>query len=169
MSGGAFDYDQYRIRDIAESIECEIYQNSDKYESKTIEEFKNAVDLLNKAEIYATRVDYLISGDDGEESFHKRLNEDLEKHEGYKNLLQLINGLYSSGSLYYFMASLISAENLTSIEACDESEKMLNMIIENIHKIIVSEEETDKIINYCYEGKEICKNEKINIASNSID
>ena len=39
------------------------------------------IDILRRAEIYAQRVDYLISGDDGEESFHSRLKEELEKYE----------------------------------------------------------------------------------------
>jgi hypothetical protein len=31
------------------------------------------------AEIYAQRIDWLLSGDDGEDSFRKRLKEDLER------------------------------------------------------------------------------------------
>ena len=48
---------------------------------KPIKEFRNAIDALRRAEIYAQRVDYLICGDDGEESFHSRLKEELEKYE----------------------------------------------------------------------------------------
>jgi len=35
------------------------------------------VEILKKAKIYAQRVDYLLSGDDGEESFLRRLKEEL--------------------------------------------------------------------------------------------
>jgi hypothetical protein len=42
-----------------------------------IEEFKNAVKYLKIAQVYAQRVDWLVSGDDGEETFMKRLDEDL--------------------------------------------------------------------------------------------
>ena len=35
--------------------------------------------ILNKAFVYVNRIDWLLSGDDGEETFHKRLKEDLEK------------------------------------------------------------------------------------------
>jgi len=35
--------------------------------------------MLKKAQIYAQRIDYLISGDDGEESFRERLKEELDK------------------------------------------------------------------------------------------
>lgn len=53
----------------------EIYQPE--YSEKTIKEFKNAVRTLRMAQVYAQRVDWLICGDDGEESFHERLAEDL--------------------------------------------------------------------------------------------
>jgi hypothetical protein len=107
MSGGAFDYNQYKIGYIADQIEHEIeksgrpksqeelkeesWRGSDwyeqypedlnhyKYPEAVIEEFKNAVKHLRVAEIYAQRVDWLLSGDDGEESFLRRLEEDLEK------------------------------------------------------------------------------------------
>lgn len=47
------------------------------YTEETIKEFKNAIRALRIAQVYAQRVDWLISGDDGEESFHERLAEDL--------------------------------------------------------------------------------------------
>ena len=84
MSGGYFNYDQYRINWISDSIE-ELIQNemSDDvdgwgYSVETINEFKKAVEILKVAAIYAQRIDWLVSCDDGEESFHKRLNKDLE-------------------------------------------------------------------------------------------
>lgn len=113
MSGGAFDYAQYRIADIYTEIEDEIYghslddefdvnryiedhwlENSEKeyvrkhhhtipnrseYSKETIKEFKKGIALLKKAEVYAHRIDWLLSGDDGEDSFHKRLKHDLEE------------------------------------------------------------------------------------------
>lgn len=85
MSGGYFNYNQYFINDIAGEIEEEIRNNkikpkwSQKYTNDTIKEFKKAVKVLRKAYIYAHRIDWLLSGDDGEETFHERLKEDLEK------------------------------------------------------------------------------------------
>ena len=85
MSGGHFDYDQYKIGYIADSIEQLIWDNSSKevdewsdhvgtcYTEETISEFRTALRLLRRAEIYAQRIDYLASGDDGEDTFHKRL------------------------------------------------------------------------------------------------
>jgi len=42
------------------------------------------LDLLRKAEIYAQRIDWLVSGDDGNDTFLKRLEEDLNKLENEK-------------------------------------------------------------------------------------
>ena len=101
MSGGHFDHQQYHIGEIADSIQSELDRMGEKiprrdrnhgeewyekypedllyptYSEKTIEEFKNAIHHLRIARIYAQRIDYFLSGDDGEENFHKRLNEEL--------------------------------------------------------------------------------------------
>lgn len=109
MSGGAFDYSQHKIRDIYEEIENEInksgklrpkedfkYYGSDwlekypedkyyhTYSEEIINEFKNAVYILKKAYIYTHRIDWLLSGDDGEDSFLKRLQDELNKLENEK-------------------------------------------------------------------------------------
>lgn len=85
MSGGHFDYDQYKIGYIADSIEQLIYNNNSEelneygtkkcrgYSDKTISEFRTAIRMLKRAQIYAQRIDWLVSCDDGEDSFHKRL------------------------------------------------------------------------------------------------
>ena len=77
MSGGHFDYHQYRIREIAESVE-DIIQNY-KYPPEVLEKIKEGLDALKKAEIYTQRIDWLVSGDDGPETFLERLKEDLSK------------------------------------------------------------------------------------------
>lgn len=48
------------------------------FSKETLSEFKTAVELLRKAAVYAQRIDWLLSGDDGEEEFHQRLEEDLK-------------------------------------------------------------------------------------------
>ena len=98
MSGGHFDYAQYRINDMVCTIEgiiannnLEIAEDSKlkdewgydeqryyEYPPHIIEEFKNAIKHLKIAQIYAQRVDWLVSGDDNEESFISRLDADLE-------------------------------------------------------------------------------------------
>lgn len=47
------------------------------YRFLTLQELKRAVRYLRKAAIYAQRADYLLSGDDSEEAFQKRLRHDL--------------------------------------------------------------------------------------------
>ena len=107
MSGGHFNYDQYKIGYIADDIETVIERNGrektreemkaegwkdpnwyerypeDKfhyeYPPEVIEQFKTAVKKLREAQVYAHRVDWLLSSDDGEESFLRRLKEDLSK------------------------------------------------------------------------------------------
>ena len=87
MSGGHFDYQQYAINDIADDIDKLIKKNHKKdefgysydFSDTTIQEFKNAQNILRKAVVYAQRIDWLVSGDDSEDTFHKRLKDELEK------------------------------------------------------------------------------------------
>lgn len=108
MSGGHFDYRQHHIAEIADSIEQvlinqgkeipkrDLYGDKEFYEKYPEEKFyytypevvqekmKEAVKQLKIAAVYAQRVDWLLSGDDGEESFIKRLESelnDLKKNE----------------------------------------------------------------------------------------
>ena len=59
------------------------------YSDKTIVEFKNALHFLRLAQIYTQRIDWLVSGDDGEDCFHKRLQNETQEH--YNNL-EVSNG-----------------------------------------------------------------------------
>jgi hypothetical protein len=107
MSGGRFEYKQYDMDYIADQIEHEVLINGKKktddelkeegwrdpdwykkypedlyhyeYPEEVIEKFKEAVIILRKAAVYAQRVDWLLSGDDGEETFLERLKKDLEE------------------------------------------------------------------------------------------
>jgi len=107
MSGGAFDYNQYKIGYIADEIDEIIVKNGVektpeelkdewwrdpewyvkypedkfhyKYSDEVIEKMKEAVKALHIAQEYAQRVDWLLSGDDGEESFLSRLEENLKQ------------------------------------------------------------------------------------------
>lgn len=107
MSGGRYEYRQYGFTDVIDDLKSLIEKNGKpktkeymkaeywldddwyerhpedkfyhKYPDNVIEEFKNAVDLISRAQVYMHRVDWLLSGDDGDESFIKRLDEDLNK------------------------------------------------------------------------------------------
>lgn len=48
---------------------------------EVIEEFKKGLKILKTAAVYAQRIDWLLSGDDGEESFKERLKEELNELE----------------------------------------------------------------------------------------
>lgn len=89
MSGGYFDYNQYKIQYIADEVEHMIYSNDSQeldewgnrkgygFSSEVIEEFQRGLYYLRVAQVYAQRIDWLVSGDDGEDSFHQRLAKDL--------------------------------------------------------------------------------------------
>ena len=84
MSGGHFENKQFVLYEIAEKIEGAIYRIDREYEGyefgyETIEKFKDAIALLKKAEIYVHRIEWLLSGDDGEVTFHERLKADLKE------------------------------------------------------------------------------------------
>lgn len=86
MSGGYFNYSQNRINDVVEYLEYllddeEAQEHRDTYSDATLQKFKEAVDILRKAFVYTQRIDWLLSGDDGEETFHERLEEDLNQIE----------------------------------------------------------------------------------------
>lgn len=76
MSGGRFDYLQYRFKEIIDQIEDEVF-NDTGYSKETEAEFMKAVELLKLTQVYVHRIDLLLSGDDGEENFHERLKRDL--------------------------------------------------------------------------------------------
>lgn len=111
MSGGHFEYKQYTIDDIADSIEdylyghdlddCEVQNYMNDYYSdedmvkyvvehhhtmpnylgfryQTLQQMRRAVKTLRKAAVYAQRIDWLLCGDDGEDTFIKRLFVDLK-------------------------------------------------------------------------------------------
>ena len=102
MSGGRFDNNQWHIGNIADNIEQEVILSGkpiprNRWEFWQLERFlehheeavnyaypepvlrrlEEAVYALKRAQIYAQRVDWLLSGDDGEESFERRLQEEL--------------------------------------------------------------------------------------------
>jgi hypothetical protein len=107
MSGGTWEYLQYRYTDVVEDIEKLIRENGKlktteelkeeswrgfdwyekypedkyhhKYPDKVIEKFKEGLEVIKRAQVYIQRLDYLIAGDDGEESFLERLEEELTK------------------------------------------------------------------------------------------
>jgi hypothetical protein len=83
MSGGYFDYIQYRfdepIEQMEEVVQEAITTNEQGYSDETISNLKDTLTLLKLSKIHLQRTDWLLSGDDGEESFCRRLDEELEE------------------------------------------------------------------------------------------
>ena len=89
MSGGYFDYNQNRIFDIADEVSKLIRTNNDAtldewgdrkgnfYGTEVIAHFREGVEALERAAIYAQRIDWLVSGDDSPEAFIERLVEEI--------------------------------------------------------------------------------------------
>lgn len=80
MSGGRFDYVQYRIRQAADEVSALIGQCEDKesrpdclwnYAPEIVDKFRECEKALNRAASMLHRVDWLVSGDDSEETFSK--------------------------------------------------------------------------------------------------
>lgn len=94
MSGGHFQYNQHRIEDIADEIENILAHNDDPpgtpddwdtpighgYKPRTAARLKLAAATLRLAAEMAQRADWLICGDDGEESFATRFDHNIAPH-----------------------------------------------------------------------------------------
>ena len=113
MSGGHWDYIQYRFTDVVDDIEKLIEKNGKlkseeylkeerwhdddwyekypedryhyEYPQEVLEEFKKGIEIIKQAQVYMHRFDWLISGDDGEESFLRIIKEDLKKLQDEKS------------------------------------------------------------------------------------
>ncbi len=74
MSGGYFDYVQFRLEDTKEKIESLIQNNhleihaEENYSEESIKIFKDAKLIIEKAILYIHEIDYFIEGDNSEES-----------------------------------------------------------------------------------------------------
>lgn len=87
MSGGFFEYKHRCVSEFADRIK-EVIENRDKSEfvagfsAKTIEGLRECELLVRGAAVALERVDYLMSCDDSEESFQKRLVEEMDDLAG---------------------------------------------------------------------------------------
>lgn len=90
MSGGHFDYQEYGINEIIEEIDRLIDKNqiitsggyvddiNFDFSLKTIIRFKQASHCLKQAQKMVRRIDYLVCGDDSEETFDKKWDEEID-------------------------------------------------------------------------------------------
>ena len=90
MSGGHFDYTQYLMEDVAVEIDNLIEEHNsmsmkewlgcgpeDFYPREVIKKFEEAAYTIRRAAVMVQRIDYLVSCDDGEESFLKRWKDEV--------------------------------------------------------------------------------------------
>ena len=90
MSGGHFgDYDYYKVAQFADELEVEIQNNNkklDEYEyahnfsPETIRYLRKQLRLMRKVSEIMRHIDYLYSGDHGDDSFMERVKEVEEKY-----------------------------------------------------------------------------------------
>lgn len=90
MSGGYFNYRQHYIGDIISPLKKLIRNNNSKkldeygqvignfYPDDVIDKFKETVETLILVAAMVERIDYLVSGDDGIDSFLERWKEDID-------------------------------------------------------------------------------------------
>ena len=85
MSGGYFDYQDYRLDEFAGLIDELITDQEDpeyqheRYSAETLLIFKVTAFQLRRMAVTVNRIDWLVCGDDGEIEFHERLQEELEQ------------------------------------------------------------------------------------------
>ena len=76
MSGGHFDYIQNRLGEVMEEIQE--LMDSGEYSSEVIDKMGEGLRSVQMAQCFIHRIDWLASDDDGEESFLKRLDSELD-------------------------------------------------------------------------------------------
>lgn len=93
MSGGHFDYNCFRIIQFAEELQHEIDINNDKaedeygdhrgyhYEKGIIDKLIKAQKIIEQAGKLAREIEWLYSGDHGEESFNRLFDQIMRKYK----------------------------------------------------------------------------------------
>lgn len=97
MSGGHWDYFQYRLEEVVDDLKMAINNNGKKitaeeaewlcplekedsfhreFSKETLEGFRKVIETVSKAHLYINSVDRLMSGDDGEDDFIGVVNND---------------------------------------------------------------------------------------------
>jgi len=75
MSGGHWDYIQEKMMHI--TVDIPMYMRRNPIDDpEVVRKLEEAVKAIRIAAIYVERVDWLFSGDDGEDDFLRRLSED---------------------------------------------------------------------------------------------
>ena len=80
MSGGTFDHQDWVVSQLADQMRdiIESAENENQYSEETMAVLMQAEKHLRLAAVYIHRIDWLVAGDDGEDTFHARLEQDIE-------------------------------------------------------------------------------------------
>ncbi len=81
MSGGSFDYIYSRISMFGEDLSEKLNTTPNEWSPEVTEKLYDIVDIIEYASMLAKEVEWLYSGDIGEESFLKYLSEIEKQHE----------------------------------------------------------------------------------------
>ena len=90
MSGGYFEYNQYRIQYIIERLEEYMskgdqsdpaWEKGEELSNEVLDELNKGLKILKQAFVYANMIAKFLSCDIGNESFLQYLNEDLKELE----------------------------------------------------------------------------------------
>ena len=90
MSGGFFDYQDYRLEEMAKALRLEIAKCRQKpewaeawsdYSCSFLAEMSKAYNQLVELRVRLHRLDWVLSGDDSEETFFRKLLSELEQVE----------------------------------------------------------------------------------------
>lgn len=76
MSGGHFEYIQFRFLDPIEELETIVKNNGD-YSQESINKIKECIEYLKLSSIYLNRIDLVLSGDCSEENLSKDINYEI--------------------------------------------------------------------------------------------
>lgn len=89
MSGGSLDYFYSRFDEPLDYLREKIRFGKKAYSDETIKLFQEAYNHLKESQVYAKRLEWLFSGDDGEDSFKERLEEELKELKNQKQIIPI--------------------------------------------------------------------------------
>ena len=88
MSGGSLDYFYFRFEEPLEKISKEIKWGKNKWSPEVLSEFQHAIKYLRIAQVYSHDVDWLLSGDNSDDSFLESIKEELEELEKNPDIIE---------------------------------------------------------------------------------
>lgn len=79
MSGGTYDYIQFKLNAVINEMLEDIAKEDCDYPEKVVEIMKVCIGHLSIGSTLLHRLDWYLAGDDGEGTLYRRLNEDLDE------------------------------------------------------------------------------------------